>query len=95
MATFGYTGYNTNALAFPADVFPKNMVASVWGLASMGAGFGGMLFGWLSGWMIDRYGYTPVFIGYGIMPLVALSLVLFALGPLRPLPELQTLEDLK
>jgi ACS family hexuronate transporter-like MFS transporter len=95
VATFGYTGYNTNALAFPADVFPKNMVASVWGLASMGAGFGGMLFGWLSGWMIDRYGYTPVFIGYGIMPLVALSLVLFALGPLRPLPELQTLEDLK
>lgn len=93
VATFGYTGYNTNALAFPPDVFPKNMVASVWGLASMGAGFGGMLFGWLSGWMIDRYGYTPVFIGYGIMPLVAASLVLFALGPLRPLPEFQTLEE--
>jgi ACS family hexuronate transporter-like MFS transporter len=93
VATFGYTGYNTNALAFPADVFPKNMVASVWGLASMGAGFGGMLFGWLSGWMIDRYGYTPVFIGYGLMPLLALSLVLFALGPLRPLPEFQTREE--
>ena len=92
VATFGYTGYNTNALAFPPDVFPKNMVASVWGLASMGAGFGGMLFGWLSGWMIDRHGYTPVFIAYGIMPLVAASLVLFALGPLRPLPEFQTLE---
>jgi ACS family hexuronate transporter-like MFS transporter len=93
VATFGYTGYNTNALAFPADVFPKNMVASVWGLASMGAGFGGMLFGWLSGWMIDRYGYTPVFISYGLMPLVALSLVLFALGPLQPLPEFQTVEE--
>lgn len=89
VATFGYTGYNTNALAFPSDVFPKNMVASVWGLASMGAGFGGMLFGWLSGWMIDRHGYTPVFIAYGIMPLIAVSLVLFALGPLRALPEFQ------
>jgi len=89
VATFGYTGCNTNALAFPPDVFPKNMVASVWGLASMGAGFGGMLFGWLSGWMIDHYGYTPVFIGYGIMPLVAAALVVFALGPLRPLPEFQ------
>ena len=92
VATFGYTGYNTNALAFPSDVFPKNMVASVWGLASMGAGFGGMLFGWLSGWMIDRYGYTPVFIAYGLMPLVAVSLVLFALGPLRALPEFQQSE---
>jgi ACS family hexuronate transporter-like MFS transporter len=87
VATFGYTGYNTNALAFPPDVFPRNMVASIWGLASMGAGFGGMIFSWLSGWMIDRYGYTPVFIGYGIMPLIALSLVLFALGPLRPHPD--------
>jgi ACS family hexuronate transporter-like MFS transporter len=89
VATFGYTGYNSNALAFPPDVFPKNMVASVWGLASMGSGFGGMLFSWLSGRMIDQYGYTPVFIAYGIMPLIAASLVLFAMGPLRPLPEFQ------
>jgi hypothetical protein len=43
--------------------------------------------------MIDRYGYTPVFIGYGIMPLVAVSLVLFALGPLQPLPEFQNREE--
>jgi ACS family hexuronate transporter-like MFS transporter len=93
VATFGYTGYNTNAMAFPQDVFPKNMVASVWGLASMGSGFGGMLFGWLSGRMIDRYGYTPVFIGYGIMPLLAVSLVLFAMGPLKALPEFQNLTE--
>lgn len=89
VATFGYTGYNSNALAFPPDVFPKNMVASVWGLASMGSGFGGMLFSWLSGRVIDQYGYTPVFIACGIMPLIAASLVLFVMGPLRPLPEFQ------
>jgi ACS family hexuronate transporter-like MFS transporter len=84
-ATFGYTSYNANGLAFPAEVVPKNMVASVYGLASMGSGFGGMLFSWLSGLLIDRYGYTPVFIGYGIMPLIVLLLVVFAL-PLRPIP---------
>ncbi len=89
IATFGYTGYNSNALAFPGDVVPKNMVGSVWGLASMGAGFGGMIFSWLSGRLIDQYGYTPVFIGYGVMPLIALALLLFALGPLQPLKELQ------
>jgi MFS transporter, ACS family, aldohexuronate transporter len=89
VATFGYTGYNSNALAFPPDVFPRNMVASAWGLASMGSGFGGMLFSWLSGWVIDRYGYTPVFIACGIMPLVAASLVVFVMGPLEPLPEFQ------
>ena len=89
VATFGYTGCNSNALAFPPDVVPKNMVASVWGLASMGSGFGGMLCSWLSGRMIDQYGYTPVFIAYGIMPLIAASLVLFVMGPLRPLPQFQ------
>ena len=89
VATFGYTGYTANTLAFPADVFPKNMVGSVWGLASMGSGFGGMVFSWLSGRLADRYGYTPVFIGYGILPLLALAVILFLLGPLRPDPRFQ------
>ena len=83
VATFGYTGYTANTLAFPADVFPRNMVGSIWGLASMGAGLGGMLFNPLSGRLIDHYGYTPVFIGYGIFPLIALSIVLFFMGPLQ------------
>ena len=86
LTTFGYTGYLANTLAFPADVFPKNTVASIWGLASMGSGFGGMLFMGLSGWLIGRYGYTPVFIGYGILPVLALAVVLFLIGPLRPHP---------
>ncbi len=89
IATFGYTGYTANTIAFPADVFPKNMVASVWGLASMGAGAGGMLFSWLSGRLIDQYGYTPVFIGYGVMPVIGLSIILFFLGRLEPDPEYQ------
>ncbi len=84
VATFGYAGYNANCLAFPADVFPRNMVGSIWGLASMGAGFGGMLFSWLSGAVIDRFGYFPVFIGYGILPVIALALVLGPMGPLTP-----------
>jgi len=87
VATFGYAGYNANSLAFPADVFSRNMVGSIWGLASMGAGFGGMLFSWLSGAVIDRFGYFPVFIGYGILPVIALLLVLGPMGPLVPDPR--------
>jgi ACS family hexuronate transporter-like MFS transporter len=87
VATFGYTGYTANTLAFPAEVFPQGAVGSVWGLASMGSGFGGMIFASLSGWLIQHYGYVPVFIGYGILPLIGLSLVLFGLGPLVPEPR--------
>ncbi|MBK5270659.1 MAG: MFS transporter, partial [Bacteroidia bacterium] len=35
-AGFGYGAYTANTMAFPADVVPKNAVASVWGLASVG-----------------------------------------------------------
>lgn len=87
VATFGYTSYWANALAFPAEVFPRNMVASVVGLAGMGSGIGGTIFGWLSGRLIDRVGYLPVFFAYGLMPLVALAVVLFLMGPLRPHPD--------
>jgi MFS transporter, ACS family, hexuronate transporter len=93
VATFGYTGCNSNAIAFPPDVVPKSMVATVWGLASMGSGFGGMIFSWLSGRLIDQYGYGPVFMTYGIMPLIAAALVLFVMGPLSPLAEFQESES--
>lgn len=83
VTTFGYTGYTANTLAFPADVFPAGAVATVWGLASMGSGFGGLVFMALSGNLIERYGYTPVFVGYGLMPIITLLIVLFALGPLQ------------
>ena len=37
LAMLGYTGWQANMLAFPADVFPKNVVGSTWGLASLGS----------------------------------------------------------
>ncbi len=93
IAMFGYTGCLANTLAFPAEVFPKNSLGSIWGLASMGSGLGGMLFQWLSGRMVDRFGYYPVFIGYGIMPLIAVAIMLFLMGPLRPNPNFQNLSE--
>jgi ACS family hexuronate transporter-like MFS transporter len=84
VAMLGYTGSLANMLTFPADVFPGNAVASVFGLASMGAGFGGMVFTLITGWVVDRYSYTPVFIGFGILPLVCAAILWAFLGPLRP-----------
>jgi ACS family hexuronate transporter-like MFS transporter len=83
VAMTGYTGSLANMLPLPADVFPKNVVGSVFGLASMGAGFGGMIFSLITGWVVDHYSYTPVFIGFGIMPLICASIIWFVLGPIR------------
>ena len=70
MAMFGYTGSLASMLSMPADVYPGSAVASVFGLASMGSGFGGMLFTLITGWVVDHYSYTPVFIGFGLLPLI-------------------------
>lgn len=84
LAMLGYTGCCSIMLAYPADVFPKNAVGSIWGLASMGSGFGGMLFALLTGAVIDRFSYVPVFVGFGIMPLVCAAILWTLLGPVSP-----------
>ena len=84
LATLGYTGCGAIMLAFPADVFPKNVLGSIWGLASMGSGFGGIVFALLTGWVVDHYSYVPVFIGFGLMPMICLLIMWFLVGPLQP-----------
>ena len=74
-ATFGYCGALANVLAIPRDLFPKNAVASIWGLASMGSGFGGMFFSLATGWLVDHYSFKPVFVLFGITPIIAALLI--------------------
>jgi ACS family hexuronate transporter-like MFS transporter len=84
LAMIGYTGALANMLSLPADVFPGNSVGSVYGLASMGSGFGGMVFALITGWMVDHYSYTPVFFAFGIMPLICTAILWFFLRPALP-----------
>jgi len=84
LAMFGYTGCTANMLAFPADAFPKSVVASIWGLAGLGSGLGGMAFALLTGWVVDRYSYVPAFFGFGMMPMISVLILWFLLGPLQP-----------
>jgi MFS transporter, ACS family, hexuronate transporter len=74
-ATFGYSGALANLLAVPGDVFPEGAVASVWGFASMGSGLGGMFFSLVTGWLVDHYSFHPVFLLFGIIPIVSAGLV--------------------
>ena len=85
IAMLGYTGLTANMLAMPADEFPKDVVASIWGIAGMGSGFGGMAFALLTGWLVDRYSYVPVFALFGMIPLISVFIIWVFLGPLKPL----------
>jgi len=89
-AGFGWAAYTANTLAFPADVVPQRATATVWGLASVGAGLGGAFFQQVSGLAIAHLrttigvsgAYHTVFVGYGLVALVGLAIVLFPMGPL-------------
>ncbi|HLJ16699.1 MAG TPA: MFS transporter [Bryobacteraceae bacterium] len=84
LATLGYTGALANMLALPGDFYPANAVGSIWGLASMGAGFGGMLFTLITGELVARFSYTPVFIGFGLLPLIAAAIIGWVTCAARP-----------
>jgi MFS transporter, ACS family, hexuronate transporter len=97
IAGFGYAAYTANTMAFPADVVSKSATASVWGIASVGAGLGGVIFQSISGVAIKNlsthfnytFAYNAVFIGYGLLSLIGLSFVLFLTGPLVQNKEMQ------
>jgi len=84
IAMAGYTAALANMLAMPADVFPAGSVASVYGLASMGSGFGGMVFALMTGWLVERYSYVPVFWVFGLIPLICVSILWIFMGRLEP-----------
>ena len=96
LAGFGYTAFNANVLAFPADIVPKSAAASVWGLACVGTGLGGALFQSLSGITLTTYSgslgyrasYDILFIGFGSMALLGLAIMLLFIGPLVKNEEL-------
>jgi ACS family hexuronate transporter-like MFS transporter len=84
VAMLGYTGCSANMLSFPSDVFPGGAVGAVYGFASMGSGLGGMVFTLLTGWAIEHFSYTPVFVGFGILPLICAAILWIWLGPITP-----------
>lgn len=84
IAMAGYTACLATMMAMPADVFPADAVASVYGLASMGSGFGGMVFMLLTGWLVERYSYVPAFVLFGLIPLAGSGILWTVMGPLEP-----------
>jgi ACS family hexuronate transporter-like MFS transporter len=63
----------------PSDFFPSQSVGSVAGMGGFGAGIGALLFTLSTGWIVDRFGYTPVLIMTGILPMIGTACLLMLL----------------
>jgi MFS transporter, ACS family, aldohexuronate transporter len=85
-AMFAHQFWSANVQTLPADLFPARVVGSVEGLLGSAGSFGGMLFGLLVGWLVERQGYGPAFLIAGVLhPLafVVIALTVKRIGPLH------------
>jgi ACS family hexuronate transporter-like MFS transporter len=81
----GHTFLSANMFAAVSDVFPNAAVARVTGLTGVASGLSGIFFPWLTGVIVDRASYTPVFFMAALMPLVGVLIAAATLGDFRRL----------
>lgn len=72
----GHTFLSGNMFAAVGDLFPASATARVTALTGLAGGTSGMLFPWLTGVLVDRVSYTPVFVLASAMPLAGVLVLL-------------------
>jgi ACS family hexuronate transporter-like MFS transporter len=71
--TFGHALWVANIQTLPTDLFPPGEVGSATGFSGMGGAVGGMLANLCTGYIVQRFSYTPIFLAAGLMhPLSAI-----------------------
>lgn len=70
---------SAHMFAAVTDLFPDEQVGRATGLTGIAGGLSGMLFPLLTGWLVDRISYAPVFVLVAIMPMLG-TLGLFIAG---------------
>jgi len=80
LVLFGHTFMSANMFASIGDLFPEKLAGRVTGLTGFSGGLSGILFPLMTGILVDRYGYAPVFVIAAALPLAGVS-ALFLLAP--------------
>jgi ACS family hexuronate transporter-like MFS transporter len=80
LVLLGHTFLSANMFASVSDVFPAGAVARVTGLTGVASGLSGILFPYLTGLIVDRFSYFPVFVMASLMPLAGVLILFMALG---------------
>jgi ACS family hexuronate transporter-like MFS transporter len=70
---------SANMFGAVTDLFPEHTVGRATGLTGVAGGLSGLLFPLLTGHLVDRVSYAPVFVMVALMPLIGTAL-LFLVG---------------
>ena len=85
LVLLGHTALSANMFAAISDVFPDGAVGRVTGLTGIAGGISGLLFPLLTGFLVDRISYTPVFVIAGLMPIAGVFVLTRLVGGFRRL----------
>jgi ACS family hexuronate transporter-like MFS transporter len=80
--TVGHAFWIANLQALPADLFPAGEVGTVSGFTGSGGAIGGAIASLGTGWLVQHFSYTPVFLMAGLMHPISAGLT-YALLPDR------------
>lgn len=67
VVTFAHMAWKTNQNTLTNDLFPKHLIGATSGLLAFGTGLGGTLFIWMTGHVVQGYGYGAIFIIMGLL----------------------------
>lgn len=85
IVTFAIGAWSTTIVGLAADILPPAAVGSMSGLSGTGAALGGIVFTMLTGWLVDRFSYGPVFWMAASAPLVGFVVLILLMGEVRQL----------
>ena len=79
----GQSCFSANMYAVISDVFPSHAAGRVTALTGIGNGLSGILFPLLTGWLVDRFSYAPVFLLAAALPLAGWAALFMLTGKIR------------
>jgi ACS family hexuronate transporter-like MFS transporter len=85
---FGQQSWSTLVMLLPTDFFDKSCVGTAAGLVGFGGAMGGVAFGQLAGWLLDRgFGYGVVFAIAGSLHVCAFAVIMIFAPSIHRLPS--------
>ena len=76
---FGHAFWVSNLQTLPTDLFAGNEMGTASGFTGMGGAIGGMIANLATGWVVQNFSYSPVFLMAGLLHPLSMALVYWLL----------------
>jgi ACS family hexuronate transporter-like MFS transporter len=90
LASLGINAFAANLIGILTDLFPERILAKVGGLTGVGDGIMSMMTMLLTGIIVDRVSYQPVFVAAGTLPILALAALFVLVRKVQPIDLAKT-----